>query len=149
MEKRYTEQETGSIAELIFDLLNPSVDSATVLALQGELGAGKTTLVKALAEKFGVQETVISPTFVIAKFYPLRQAQGRNPQGFENIVHVDAYRIESLDELQPLGWSQLLKQSNTLIIVEWPERIIGALPNTTQHFLITHEGESRTIKQIK
>ncbi|MDB5188841.1 MAG: hypothetical protein JWM92_439 [Candidatus Nomurabacteria bacterium] len=141
MDRLYTESDTADIAREILGLLKNG-DRATVLALQGDLGAGKTTLTKVLAEQLGVQETVVSPTFVIAKFYD-------TPIGaFERMAHIDAYRIESLDELGPLGWETLLQQPDTLVIVEWPEKITDALPQEKIHFAITHEGEQRRIKQI-
>jgi len=65
------------------------------------------------------------------------------------LVHIDAYRIESMDELGPLNFQRLLEQPNTLIIVEWPERIIEALPSTAQWFSITHREHDRHINQKK
>lgn len=130
------------IAGEIAGLLKASGAGATVLALQGDLGAGKTTLTKALAQKLGVTETVVSPTFVIAKFYPATE------QDFETVVHMDAYRIESLDELAPLGWKALLQRPNTLIVIEWPEKIARGLPAERLHFAISHEGNQRRITRV-
>jgi tRNA threonylcarbamoyladenosine biosynthesis protein TsaE len=142
MERTYTESDIAEIAQQIVGELPVFEDQATVLALQGDLGAGKTTLTKALAQLLGVQEAVASPTFVIAKFYPA------SSYGFESMVHVDAYRIESEDELAPLGWSRLLQQPKTLLIVEWPEKISQSLPDYKQHFIIEHVGEERHIKKL-
>ncbi len=147
MEKTYAEEDTTAIAQEVLSWLSPSETGATVLALQGDLGAGKTTLTKTIAKLLEVQETVVSPTFVIAKFYePLRNAQGLRP--FERIAHLDAYRIESIDELIPLGWEKIIQEPHTLVIVEWPERIAEALPVQTQYFAISHDGEQRTIKKL-
>lgn len=141
MDRLYTEADSNEIAEEIRSVLPTAEHCATVLALQGDLGAGKTTLTKQLAKLLGVAETVVSPTFVIAKFY-------ETTNGFDQMVHIDAYRIESLDELGPLGWEALLQQPKTLVVVEWPEKIIKALPAEKIHFAITHEGEQRRIKQL-
>ena len=141
MDRIYDEADTADIAEEIRGFLTSSETRATVLALQGDLGAGKTALTKQLARSLGVTDTVVSPTFVIAKFYDTTEQ-------FDRMVHVDAYRIESLDELGPLGWEALLQQPKTLIVVEWPERITDALPAERNHFAITHEGEQRRIKQV-
>jgi len=141
-ERIYNEADTAAIAAEILAVINSSDDGATVLALQGDLGAGKTTLTKALAAQLGVVETVVSPTFVIAKYY---QTSGTD---FDTLVHMDAYRIESLDELVPLGWDALLKQPKTLLIVEWPEKIIGALPDGRHHVVIKHDGEQRNITSL-
>jgi len=143
MNEDYTEEKLPYIADTILGLLESVPTSATVLALEGDLGAGKTTLTKTIAELLGVQETVVSPTFVIAKFYTPTKGL------FTRLVHIDAYRIESLDELGPLGFEQLLEQPNTLIIVEWPERIKEVLPDITYWFSITHTEQGRHITQKK
>ena len=142
MDYLYSENEITDIASKIVATLRPSETQATVLALQGDLGAGKTTLTKIVAEKLGVRETIVSPTFVIAKFYPAIE------YGFENLVHIDAYRIESLSELEPLGWGKILQQPRTLVVVEWPEKIAEALPKEKTQFTISHENDKRRIKQL-
>lgn len=96
---------------------------ATVVGLSGELGAGKTAFVKSFAKALGIIESVPSPTFVIARFYPIK-----NNARFTQLVHIDAYRIESQGELRPLGWEKLLHEQTNLIVVEWPEKIAGAFP---------------------
>ena len=142
MEQTYAEDQVSDIAQKLLACAAPSNTGATVLTLQGDLGAGKTTLTKAVAKELGITETVVSPTFVIAKFYEL------SGEGFKSVVHVDAYRIESLDELKPLGWEMIIQQPNTLVIVEWPERIREALPHGAKEFVISHQGDKRTIKQV-
>jgi tRNA threonylcarbamoyladenosine biosynthesis protein TsaE len=140
MQQTYTEDQTSTVARQIVDTLSSFDDKATVLALQGDLGAGKTTLTQSLAQVLGITDPVVSPTFVIAKFYQTHEGT------FEHMVHIDAYRIESLDELGPLGWQSIMQQPRTLIVVEWPERIADALPAGTHHFTISHEGAMRSIK---
>ncbi len=139
MNERYGEQESKKVAERLLSIIKPHVDRATVVGLSGDLGAGKTTLTKAIAEILGVHDTVQSPTFVIAKFYPTTHDM------FNSMVHIDAYRIESIDELAPLGWEEVLTRPRTIVIVEWPERIEGALPNDAYHFSLSHDGDNRTI----
>ncbi|MDO8523867.1 MAG: tRNA (adenosine(37)-N6)-threonylcarbamoyltransferase complex ATPase subunit type 1 TsaE [bacterium] len=89
---------------------------AYVVGLQGELGAGKTTFVQAVAKAFGVSEPVASPTFVIAQAYPI----DREP--FSRLVHVDAYRL-SPEEKDTVGWRGYADEPENLILVEWPERL--------------------------
>jgi len=139
MEVIYTEAEIPYVAETVLTTLT-AADTATVLALQGELGAGKTTLTKAIANILGVKGTVQSPTFVIAKFYEGNQI-------FKNLVHIDAYRIEDVAELATLGFDRLLQQPKTLIIVEWPERIKSILPKETNWYTISHDNNQRIIKK--
>lgn len=139
MKERYSEAQTRKVAEKLLSLITPHKDKATVVGLSGELGAGKTTLTQELAKLLGVKESVQSPTFVIAKFY------GTQHESFDALAHLDAYRIESESELDPLGWESLLLSPRTLIIIEWPERIAAKLPEHALYFLLSHEGEERTI----
>lgn len=139
MNEDYTEENLPYIADTILSSLDSQSVGATVLALEGDLGAGKTTLTKTIAQLLGVQETVVSPTFVIAKFYTPTKGL------FTHLVHIDAYRIESLGELGPLGFEQLLEQSNTLIIIEWPERVKEVLPSSTRWLNISHTDQGRHI----
>jgi len=97
---------------------------ATVLAISGDLGSGKTTLVQMLARQLGVTTTVTSPTFTIMKVYQLT-----GQFGFDRLVHIDAYRIETLAELQPLRLTEYLATPRTLLCIEWAELIADALPS--------------------
>ncbi len=89
-----------------------------VIALQGELGTGKTQFVKGLARGLGVRESVHSPTFILANEY----RSGRMP-----LFHVDAYRVESASEAIGFGLEDYLNDAG-LTVVEWAERIRSALP---------------------
>ncbi|MEK7144491.1 MAG: tRNA (adenosine(37)-N6)-threonylcarbamoyltransferase complex ATPase subunit type 1 TsaE [Patescibacteria group bacterium] len=103
--------------------LTPSSHGATLVTLRGELGAGKTAFTKAVAKVLGVEETVTSPTFVLEKIYIL------NRQKFARLVHIDAYRLEKGSDLAPLGFDELMQDKDNLILLEWPEKVIGALPS--------------------
>ena len=105
-------------------------DTATLITLSGELGAGKTTLSQMVGEELGVTETMVSPTFVLEKIYDLTDAQG-----FHKLVHIDAYRLKGEEELSALGWSRLLEESGNLILLEWPEMVAEVLPE--HHLAIT------------
>lgn len=89
-----------------------------VIALTGELGAGKTTLAQAICRGYGVVEPVTSPTYAIVHEY----ASPHSP-----VFHIDLYRIERVEELEQIGWSDIVA-SNALVIVEWPERAGNLLP---------------------
>jgi len=97
-------------------------DHAIVIGLYGELGAGKTTFVKAVANAFGVMEMVNSPTFVIEKIYKLDQ------ELFEYLIHIDAYRIESPSELEVLGWHDIVSNPKNIIFIEWADKVETLLP---------------------
>lgn len=120
-------------AERFVRSLAPREDGATVVTLRGELGAGKTAFVKGVARALGVTEHVTSPTFVIMKIYPIRDAVRSNEAGpqsghFKRLVHIDAYRLKGAHHLKVLGWEELLREPATLICIEWPEQAQGAIP---------------------
>lgn len=139
--ERYSEAETMRVAQRLLALLSPDPKRATVVGLSGDLGAGKTTLAKAIADQLGIQETVQSPTFVVAKFYQPTKGD------FSQLVHIDAYRIEDEKELDPLHLGEVFERPHTLVIIEWPERIKRALSEHAQYFLIEHDGDHRIIRK--
>jgi tRNA threonylcarbamoyladenosine biosynthesis protein TsaE len=109
--------------------LTPQDESAILVTLSGELGAGKTAFTKAVAEALGVEEVVNSPTFVLEKVYLLPAT--RSVAGFTRLVHIDAYRLEGGAELGPLGFDELMKDPGNLVMLEWPEKVADALPAAT------------------
>jgi tRNA threonylcarbamoyladenosine biosynthesis protein TsaE len=92
-------------------------NTATLITLKGELGAGKTALTQEVAKILGVKESLVSPTFVIMKRY-----QTRDPR-WKTLIHIDAYRIDKSSELVTLGWGALYGDPDNLIIMEWPEQV--------------------------
>jgi len=122
------------------------ISKAVVLALRGDLGAGKTTLVQALARTLGIVETVTSPTYVVMKKYPLPETEsGESDGNFSTLVHIDAYRIEHVDEMRVLRFSELLSQKGTIMCIEWPERIASLIPENAVNVLIEIEGTARRV----
>lgn len=141
MKRSYSREELPLVAKEVLSLLDVSEDRATVVAFFGELGAGKTTLVQAIATELGVQEIVTSPTFVIAKWYRTTTSN------FYTLVHIDAYRIEKEEELSTLGFDKLLREPKALVIIEWPEKLPKTLSTlNAQTFTLHHEGEVRVIE---
>lgn len=115
----------NKFANLVVGGLNKKTnDKAVVLGLFGDLGSGKTTFTQNLAGIFGVKQVVTSPTFVIEKIYRLP-----SKQKFKHIIHIDAYRLDSEQELVELGWNEISKDKNNIIVIEWPEKIEKILPN--------------------
>jgi tRNA threonylcarbamoyladenosine biosynthesis protein TsaE len=139
MERRIQSlEELSELAAQILETITPG-ESATLLTLSGDLGAGKTAFVKAIAKHLGVPEEVTSPTFVIMKSYPVQHSF------LKTLTHIDAYRIESDDEMRVLGFSELLKDPTQLIAVEWPERIAALIPDAAVRIQIKLRGEERII----
>jgi tRNA threonylcarbamoyladenosine biosynthesis protein TsaE len=89
-----------------------------VITLEGDLGAGKTTLARAICAGFGVRDEVTSPTFAIVHMYEAPKAP---------VYHVDLYRLDGPRELQNIGWDDLV-QSDALLLIEWPDRAGDLLP---------------------
>lgn len=95
---------------------------ASIIALQGELGAGKTTFIQAFAKNLGLKRRVVSPSFLIIKSYPLKKV------GFEKLFHLDAYRLKKVSELTSLGFAEIASQPKNLVLIEWAEKIKRILP---------------------
>ncbi len=103
-----------------------------VVALIGNLGAGKTHLSQAIAEGFGIdREDVHSPTFVLIQEY----------EGAVPICHIDAYRLNDIDEFLELGADELLGADN-ICLIEWADRVIDVLPKKRIQVEIESTGES-------
>lgn len=129
----HSSDETRDLGRKLGQLLQPG----DLLCLQGDLGAGKTTLTQGLAEGWGSADSVSSPTFVMVNLY--RAADGAP------LYHMDAYRIESLPEAAQLGLDDMLAEG--ALILEWPERIEALLPKERIWMTLTHVSE--TERQIE
>lgn len=122
-----------------FLLKLPSKESATVVALSGGLGAGKTTFAQCVASALGVADTVSSPTFVLEKIYSLSGKE------FSHLIHMDAYRIKSAHELRVLGWEEIVREKGNLILIEWPERVQDLIPKDALMLTFDIDGDTRII----
>lgn len=100
------------------------------VALEGELGAGKTTLARAILRALGVTESVPSPTFTLVQSYDTPHLTVR---------HYDLYRIKSPREIDELGLDEALEQG--AVLIEWPENAEGRLPGDALHVVLTATGE--------
>lgn len=92
--------------------LTQDLKGASVITLTGDLGAGKTTLVKKLLASWGVQEQILSPTFTYVNCY-------KNDQG-QKIFHFDCYRITNLNQFIELGFDEYLNEPGAICLIEWP-----------------------------
>lgn len=146
----FVSKNVGETAKIAFDFsskLEPKGDKATIVGLYGELGSGKTTFMKYLAESFGIKETIQSPTFVIEKIYELPALSFKLQASiFSHLIHIDAYRIEKEEEMINLGWNEIVSDPKNLICIEWPERIAHIIP---EHIKIFFEHISENERKIK
>lgn len=129
------EAHTAALARALADILKPG----DLLLLSGELGAGKTTFIRALAVALNHDpREVSSPTFVLAHEYTAPNAT--------TLIHIDAYRLSTDDDEALLGWDELLR-ADAIAAIEWPERIPEEwLP--TEHFRIRIEHIAPTERHI-
>ena len=111
--------------------LTPHLQRGDMLALHGQLGAGKTAFARALLRALGVTGEVPSPTFTLVQLYDLPAL---------SVAHFDLYRLRSAEELDELGWDDACFDGVTL--VEWPERAAGRLPQDrlALHFGMDDQG---------
>lgn len=117
----HSRQETQSIAARLAQAVSPG----QVIALRGQLGAGKTTFVQGFAVGLGIRDRVTSPTFILANEY-------RSPRGIQ-LVHIDIYRLgdsvdSALEEAATFGLEEILEREDAVIVIEWAERVSNALP---------------------
>ena len=115
--------------------------SARVLALSGELGAGKTTFTQGFLKALGVKERVMSPTFII-----MRRTSLKN-KSYENVFHIDAYRLKSPNELKVLDFKAIIKNPKNIVIIEWPEKVKTLIPKNALWMNFSHNDnpKERTI----
>jgi tRNA threonylcarbamoyladenosine biosynthesis protein TsaE len=137
-----------------FFKLLPKKKAASVVYLNGELGAGKTTFVQELAREYGIEGVVQSPTYVLMRSYDIPGTGRTNfgmPRRYERIVHIDAYRLEKPEEFAALRPEEFLNDPHTLVLVEWPERAEGLLPapDIVLNFSSSGMGESERIIEME
>lgn len=119
--------------------LGGELKTGDVICLQGNLGAGKTTFVQGLAQGWGSIDAVSSPTFIIVNEY--RRATGGQ------IFHLDAYRLESTPEAEELDLDAML--SDGVLVIEWPEKLNGLIPNDRLWINLEHIGEEQRQMSFK
>lgn len=127
--------DTARLARELAESLTPG----TCIALEGDLGAGKTTFVRWLVEALGGETNAVSsPTFMLLNIYPTPRM---------NVYHLDAYRVGGADDFESIGFSELLDQDG-LVIVEWASRVAGLMPPDRIDIQITSTGEKSRRFQI-
>ncbi len=119
-----TEDELRSWGER----LGRAATSPLIIAISGDLGAGKTTLAQAICRGAGVGEHVTSPTFALVQQYEGARAR---------VYHLDLYRLESAKDLVNLGWDDIMRD-DAIVLIEWPERAEGRVPDDALHVELEH-----------
>lgn len=93
-----------------------------IIFLSGNLGSGKTTFTQGLAQGLGITKRIISPTFIIVRSYIL------SFKTFKNLYHIDLYRLESEKDTESVGILEILKEKNSIVVIEWPEKLGKFMP---------------------
>ncbi len=123
-----TEQTITVAADLAKSLLPKLAHGPVIISLQGDYGAGKTQFVKGLAQALGIEQEIVSPSYVYMRNYPFEIEQGTVPGGRQGgeLVHIDAWRIKSESDFQLVGIQAFLKPGY-LIAIEWPQMYADSL----------------------
>ena len=131
---QYCADETAQM--MLGAKLSQAIQAPCIIFLQGDLGAGKTTLVRGFLRGRGYTGPVRSPTYTLVEPYPLVN---------ETVYHLDLYRLVDAEELEYLGLRDMLDSANILLI-EWPERGEGWLPQADLELHIQHRQDGRMIQ---
>lgn len=115
---------------------------ARILALSGDLGAGKTTFTQGFIKALGVKHHVTSPTFMIVRRYELKDKK------FLNVFHFDLYRIHQPKEIMSLDFRKIIRNPENIALIEWPERLGKLLPKSAGKISFNH-GKNQKERIIK
>ena len=130
--KEYTSNNIGDTQKIAKEVAG-TLRGGELIALAGNLGAGKTVFLKALARAMGIEDNITSPTFVLMKVYDADFGK------VERLVHVDCYRLEHAEDLQDIGLGDYLNHDNNVVVVEWADKI-NDLPEGTIYIKIESLG---------
>jgi tRNA threonylcarbamoyladenosine biosynthesis protein TsaE len=111
------------------------------VSLYGDLGAGKTTITKGIADFFEIKKQITSPTFALMNLFEI------NKNEIKKIAHIDTYRLKNENELIEIGAEDYIGEKNTLCVIEWPEKIPNLIKNkkTIEISMVHNDDHSRTI----
>lgn len=125
--------------------LGSALTFPSAILLSGELGAGKTTLVRAIAEGAGVidLDSVRSPTFSLVQEYEANRGRGDF-----RVIHVDLYRLKGTADLDSLGWDELVHHAD-LLMIEWPDKALGRLPKNAIRIELSHDSAHKDRRLLK
>ncbi len=141
-------EETLEIARMFGKELRANIakfERAIVVALYGDLGTGKTNFVKGLAEGFGIEQEITSPTFTLISNF-------QEPISKFQFYHIDPYRLpegEASQELNKLGIKEIFKQSKTVVAIEWASRLEDLLPRERVNVYLEHQKENERYISLK
>lgn len=116
------------LAQEFQSFLKQKRSSALIIALKGNLGSGKTTFVKGIAQGLGIKQRITSPTFIILKRYKIPVQRTKNKSLITYFYHIDCYRLQKPKEILDLGLKEIISRAENIVVIEWTERIERILP---------------------
>lgn len=108
-----------------------------ILALSGDLGAGKTTFIQGLANGLGIKRRIISPTFVIVRTYKLKNMSAKF------FYHIDLYRMQGVHDVKGLGIDEIIADDNNIVAIEWSEKMLNMLPENRLNINFIHKNDNK------
>jgi tRNA threonylcarbamoyladenosine biosynthesis protein TsaE len=146
MKVKFNKKQIGAVSQKILEkVLKIKSRGARILAFSGDLGSGKTTLTQEIAKRIGIKENIISPTYIIMKIYAIN-SDSVYYKYFKKLIHIDAYRLDSSEELLKIGWEEIQKDKDNLIILEWPQKVESCLNKHAFWIKLEHvDDETRSI----
>lgn len=119
-----------------------------IVALYGELGAGKTTFVQAVAKALGIKRRIPSPSFVLIRSYPIPKKPHPALQG-KTLHHIDLYRLHSAKDLSSIDLQEIINDPNNITMIEWAEKAKEVLPNIRTDIIIEYKGKGRREMEVR
>ena len=123
---------------------------ALVLALQGDLGAGKTTFIQGFSKGLGIKEKILSPTFILMKKFKIQNPKFQiNPKSkiqkskFTHFYHIDCYRLKNGKDLEVLDFKEIISNPENIVAIEWPEKVKKLLPKKMVLIRFNHSIEDQ------
>jgi len=139
-----TTTKSQSETEVFGKKLSAKLNGGDILLLSGDLGAGKTSLVKGIAKSLGIKHEITSPTFTLMNVY---EVKGKRLK-VKVFVHIDTYRLKDEKELLEIGIEDYLGKPNTICVIEWPEKISNLLKNKQTTAITLEHGDKPEQRKI-
>jgi len=130
----HSSEETQAVGRDFTKEIKPGA----VIALYGNLGAGKTTFVQGFARGLGIKRRIISPTFIIVRTYQVTN----HTSWVKSFYHIDLYRVRNEHDLQSIGLQEILQEKNVIVVIEWPEKSGLLLPEKRMNIRFETLGEN-------
>ncbi len=128
----HSRQDTIGLGERV----GKDLKGGEVVALYGDLGAGKTTFAQGLARGLGIKKRILSPTFIIVRHYDIKDNIAKD------LYHIDLYRIEKSHHISRLGIIDFMNKNSNIVAIEWPERLGKSLPKDRIDVHFKYMGEN-------